>query len=324
MSPKGEVVAPPPARPTWPHHLAAYTVSLPERTLRQGAALVGGLARVLSFVVPRPLREGRFFRLAVERQIRMLSDDVGQAGIYGSGGGVDRKTAIRLGLGGAIDNLLVLTLHASPLWLLLAASDVAGSARRLVAEIGRELASAGVMHEGSRLDSVDDVLAGLSRLSDRAADTLDKPPITLDQMKTAVGELKDRLTEVADATVGTARIEEMAKGLLDVAESTRRSPLEVATALAASVMRTTNHLVLGTAATTTATLRVVGRTLDDTIGDYARSLDRLRRLGFTGGLVHFLAPLLRSRRRLFAYPFLSFTESALSFGRWRAAPWRLR
>ncbi len=279
---------------------------------------------MLSYLVPRPLREGRFFRLAVERQIRMLCDDVGQAGVFGSEAALDRDTAIRLGLGGAVDNLLVLTLHASPIWLLLAASDVAGTARKLVAEIGRELVAAGVVPPGSRLDSVDEVLAGLSRLSDRAARTLDMPPLTLDQMKSTVTDLRDRLGEVAGAAVETARIEEMAKGLLDVAERTRRSPLEVATALATSAMRTTNHLVTGTAATTTATLRFFGRGLGDVVADYAHSLARLRHLGFSGALSRFLAPLLRARRRLFAYRFLTLTESVLSGGRWRAAPWRLR
>ena len=42
-------------------------------------------------------------------------------------------------------------------------------------ELAEELKRAGVMREGCRLDSVDEVLEGLSRLSDRMADTFDQP-----------------------------------------------------------------------------------------------------------------------------------------------------
>ena len=48
-------------RPRAPHHLIAYGLSLPERCGRQLAALVGRILKPATFVVPRPLRESKFF-----------------------------------------------------------------------------------------------------------------------------------------------------------------------------------------------------------------------------------------------------------------------
>ena len=42
------------------------------------------------------------------------------------------------------------------------------------------------MSEGSRLDSLDDVLGGLNKLSNRLCDTVDMPPLSIDDMKSTI------------------------------------------------------------------------------------------------------------------------------------------
>ena len=168
---------PPTPRPLGPHHLLAFLLSLPERLLRFLVACVGSLLNIMMGVLPRRIRQGRFYRLAVERQLKLLADDVGQAGLFPGQGALDKETATRMAVGGMADNLMMVGLSASPIWILLAASDVSSSARAFTREIADEMREAGVIDEDSPLDDVDAVLGGLGKLSDRLADTMDMPPL---------------------------------------------------------------------------------------------------------------------------------------------------
>lgn len=314
-----------PTRPRGPHHLLAYVISLPERLVRWIVGLLGSVVRALTWLLPRPIREGKFFKTAVERQIKMLTDDVGQAQLYKNSEGqieLDAKSMTRMGVGNAVDNLLVLTLHASPVWVLLAATDVCKGARSFVSEIGKELKEAGVMEEDSRLDSVDDVLLGLSKLSERMADTVDMPPISLDDMKQTVTELKDELGEVVGSSLNVADVEGLIEDVRATADETDRSLLQTTAAVATGALNTTGNVITGAAVGTTATIRFVGRNLVDVLGDYGRSANRMRRLGFYGAIRSFLRPHTRTSSRLFSYPFVTCTELLLSFWRWSKADWR--
>ena len=307
-----------------PHHLLAYALSLPERLLRCLVSLLGGLVRSLTWIVPRPLRETRFFKTAVERQLRMMTDVVGRAELYKNEEEVlDTRTTMRIGVGGALDNLMILGLHASPIWLLLAATDVCQGAKAFTRELGAELKAAGFMKEGSRLDSVDDVIEGIGKLTGRLATTLDKPPLSLDDMKTAVSGIRKEIGNVADVAVHqAARIDDLAGDLRELAHKGRRSILEVTSAVAVGAVEKTGNLVAGTAWGAAATVRILSERLwSDVVMDYASAVRRIHRLGYYGSLLRMVRPQSRSLRRLFAYDFLSWTEIALSLGFWRKAAW---
>jgi len=313
-------------RPRWPHHLLAYVISVPERILRWILGLAAHLLLLASRVLPRPIREGRFYKLSVQRHLKMLTDEIAQADMFPDkkdDGVVTSKT--RMMVGGAVDNLLILGLHASPVWILLAATDLSKGAAAFTKELGQELKDAGVMQEGSRLDSVDDVLGGLSRLSDRMAETIDTPPLSLDDMKASISSVRKEIEDVGTtAWQQTANIDGLANDLMEVAHEARRPLLEVASGVAVGSVRKAGALVWGTLAGAGATVTVAGRMLwRDVMVDYGMTLRRMHRQGFYGTLRRGLRPQLRSTRRLFAYRFVTFIEIGLSLGAWRKAPWRL-
>jgi hypothetical protein len=313
-------------RPRAPHHLLAYVLSLPERLLRTIASWIGGLGLVLARLLPRPIREGKFFRISVHRQLKMLTDDVGRAGLFPDEKALDARTATRMSVGGALDNLLIVGLHASPIWILLAATDVAKEATWFTRELAEELKAAGVMKEGARLDSVDDVLEGLSNLSSRLADTMDQPPLSLAEMKQTVGEIRKDLVDVTGTAVDrTADIDGLARDMRELTEGGRRSLLEVTSAVAVGAMRTAGNVATGTVVGAASTVKILGkRVWSDVLVDYGDAVASIYRRGFFGSLHDFLRPHARGARSLFAYPFLTFTEIGLSFGRWRKADWRRR
>lgn len=312
-------------RPLWPHHLLAFVLSMPERLLRFLAGLIGGALFLVVRLLPRAVREGKFYRLAVERNIKMLTDDVAQAGLFPGQAALSREYATRMAVGGAVDNLLILGLHASPIWILLAATDLSKGAAAFTEEIAAELKSAGVLAEGSRLDSVDDVLGGLSRLSDRMASTLDTPPLSVDDMRKTVAAVRDDLKDVGQTTLTRAvDVDGLARDLMTLAHKERRSLLETTSGVAVGSMRRVGAIVVGGLAGAGATVRVAGRRLwTDVVLDYGKTIQRMHRLGFYGCLAGVVAPQARSWRRLFHYRFLTFTELGLSLLRWRRAPWRL-
>jgi hypothetical protein len=313
-----------PARPRAVHHILAYGCSLPERMIRGLVGVLGGLGLILARLLPRPVREGKFYRIAVERQLKMMTDDVGRAGLFPGEDALDSRTATRMGIGGTIDNLLILGLHASPIWVLLAATDLTKEAKWFTGELAAELKEAGVMKEGSRLDSVDAVLQGLSTLSARCADTLDKPPISLEEMKSTVGAIRQDLGDVTETAVTrTADIEGLARDIRSLAKNDEKSLLEVTSAVAVGTMRTTGNLVKGTIIGAGSTVKIVGKRLwSDVLLDYGDAVKTIHRRGFYGSLSTFLNPHARGTGRLFAYDFLTFTEMGLSLLRWRKADWR--
>jgi hypothetical protein len=312
-------------RPLRPHHLLAYALSLPERLLRSLVMLVGLIGLMLTRLLPRPLREGKFYRLAVERQIKVLTDDVGGAGLFPADQALDTQTAKRLAVGGAVDNVLMVGLHASPLWILLAATDVSQGARAYMRQLAGELKKAGVMDEGSRLDSLEDVLGGLGRLSDRLSDTVDMPPLSVADMKKTIREIGSEMKSVGEtAVVKTADIDGFARELTTLADSAEHSLLATTGAVALGTMHTAGNVLKGGLVGAGATVRFVGRVVwQDVMGDYGRTIRRIYRRGFYGSIRGFLRPQVRSYRRLFAYRFVSVTEKVLSLWRWSRAPWRL-
>jgi hypothetical protein len=313
------------ARPHAPLHVLAYALSLPERLLRLLAGAVGGLLHAVLRLVPRRIRETRFYRTAVERQIRILTDDVARAGLFPQAERLHGKVAVRMAVGGTVDNLVMIGLHASPIWMLLAATDVSDGARAFLRELGGELRAAGVLEKGARLDSLDDVLGGLSRLSERLATTLDVPPLALDDMKRTVSGLRDEMRGVG-RSVGqqAAAMDELAREVTGLAGRTHRTLLETGAAVALGTARTTGRLVVGGVVGAGATVRILGRRAwQDVVVETGRTIREIARRGFWGSLRAWTAPQAQSRRALFAWRFLTFTEIGLSLGRWRKAPWRL-
>jgi len=317
--------SPAPERPLQPHHLLAYVLSLPERVLRFVASLVGLIGHAATRLLPRPIREGKFYKLAVERQIKMLTDDVGMAGLFPGQKALDGEMARRMAVGGAVDNIVMVGLHASPLWILLAASDVSRGARAYMQELARDLKKAGVMEEGSRLDSLDDVLAGLNRLSDRLSDTVDMPPLSLGAMRETLDGIGKELKSGGSALAQAADVDGLAEELTSLAREANHSLLETTGAVALGTMRSAGNILKGGVIGAGSTVRFVGRIVwHDVLGDYGRTIQRIYRRGFYGSVRSFLRPQARSRRTLFAYRFVTASELLMSLLRWRKAPWRLQ
>jgi len=156
-----------------------YVLSLPERVIRSLGALSGGLLHEIGHVVlPASVRRTTLYRTMVEVALRFLIQEVGEVeGVYPNEGNLSEKLhpqAHREPRHRVARNSGV---HASPVWVLAALADATGGSRRLIAEISDELMKEGLLEE--HFETVEGMLDGLEKTSDRLAVALNLPPVDI-------------------------------------------------------------------------------------------------------------------------------------------------
>jgi hypothetical protein len=277
-------------------------------------------------LIPGALRKTRFYRFVVERQLKLLCDDLGGAGRFPGAAPLDSKTAMRLGVGGALDNAAILTLHWSPLWILLAAKDVADGARGLVADVVDELKSAGLVQPGSRIDKADELLAALSRLSERAGDALDRPPLRVEDLKETLRGVSDRLREVGVTAVSEiAQIDRLVQSVRRAAEASKRPLFDVITGAAVAAAEKGEKLALGAGTAAFASMKSVGAFLyDGVLLDYQALIDEIASKGLFRMLAEKLAPHVAATQKWLAFERFTATERFLTRDAYAHTAWGRR
>jgi hypothetical protein len=212
-----------------------YLASLPERTVRAGAAVAGGLlAETANLVLPSSLRRARLYQATFERLLRVTVELVGDVpDVYPDQTMSPAEMAKRKVVGNAVELAGVLSMGWSPLWLLAAASDLTGGTRAYLAALVDELKTSGVLPEGTDVASVDALLQTLEGTSGVAADAVDLPPIDVAALRTSWAELKANVGALPDAAALAATFEQLRAAA--VVEG--RSLLDVSAVVAAGALR---------------------------------------------------------------------------------------
>jgi hypothetical protein len=313
------------ARPRTFPHFVLWALSLPERIVRSAAGLAGLIGAGAARLLPRPVRETRFYRTLVTRYLRILSDDIGGAGRFPAGQAMDAQTAARLGVGSVLDNLCILTLHASPLWILFAAQDVAKGARTLVSQITDDLKARGLVQEGSRLDNLDLLLEAVAKLSEQTSDVLDMPPLKPNEIKEAIADLKLNMASASrTAVVDVAQLDKFAEDVRKLASQSDQSVLDILTGLATQTAAKGGKLVIGTGQALVTSIRLLGEQVGGALSDYGELVHGMMTRGFWSSLAGSLGHQLRVTQNQFVAERVTWTEIGLTFGKLGRAPWRLR
>jgi hypothetical protein len=311
------------SRPRTLPHFLLWTLSIPERAVRSLAGVAGLVGAGAARLLPRPVRETRFYRTLVTRYLRILSDDIGGTGRFPKGDAMNAKTAARLGVGSMLDNLCLLTLHASPLWILFAAQDVAKGARSLVQQITEDLKAKGLVQEGSRLDNLDLLLDAVARLSERTGDMIDMPPLEPGAIRAAVADISAEIaTTGKTALVDVAQLDKFAADVKHLADQSSQSVLDVLTGVATGAAAKGGKLVIGTGQALATSIRMLGEQGHSVLTDYGALLHDIATKGFWSTLAGSLGHQLRVSHNQFVPEKLTWTEIALTFGKLRKAPWR--
>ena len=171
----------------------AYFISLPERLARAAAAGLGGaIYQILSLLLPGWVRGTRFYQATVERVLRITVELVGGVqGVFLTEDMPVRELAVRKVAGNAVELLSFAAVGWSPVWLLAAAADVTGGTHLYLRTFVDDLRREGVLPPDTHIDSVDQLFTFFEEGLGQAADTVDLPPLNLDDMRTSWRRLQD-------------------------------------------------------------------------------------------------------------------------------------
>ena len=214
----------------------SYLASLPERTARAGAALMGGFVYEASEVVlPVAVRRSRLYQAIVGRLLRIMIELVGGVeGIYPAQEMPARELLIRKTAGNVVELSSFLAVGWSPVWLLAGASDLVGGTKVYLRTLVTELRDAGVLAPDADVGSFEELLTALEETSGVLADAVDVPPLDITSVRTSWQELQRQAADLPDA----AALENIFAELQLAARQEDRSILEISSIVALGAVHT--------------------------------------------------------------------------------------
>jgi hypothetical protein len=168
-----------------PNPFIEYPLSLPERSLRAGAALLGGLTyEATQVLLPRSLRDTRLYQTTVARLLRIVVELIGGVDSVAPAGTIPvEELAWRKATGNAIELASFLAFGLSPVWVLAAIADLSGGTRTYLQALAAELRRTGLLAPDTQVGSVEELLQALEQTSGAASDAVDLPPLNVAELR---------------------------------------------------------------------------------------------------------------------------------------------
>jgi hypothetical protein len=212
-----------------------YALSLPERIVRAAAAGLGGLLyEATQVLLPSWLRRSRLYRAIVAGTLRIAIELVGGAtGVLPADEVTAQELAVRKAAGTGIEMGGLMLIGWSPLWLFAATADLTGGARTYLQALVSELRRDGLLREDADISSVNELLDTLEDTSGLVAESLDVPPLNVDDLRAWWRELRQEATDLPDA----GRLAGLYASLQQVAQQEDRSLRSVSSLIAAGAVR---------------------------------------------------------------------------------------
>jgi len=274
--------------------IASYLVSLPERVVRSASALAGGLLHQIGEVaLPSAVRRTRLYRSLVGVALRFLIEQVGQVeGVFPGEEKLAGDFLLRRTAGNGLELLGLLTMRASPVWVLAALADLSGAGRHLLGEISLRLEQEGLLRPGRRPETMNQLLDALEAAAGQTAESINTPPLNAAELRREWASLQRAWGSVP--TPSLPSLEAVWKDLVDTASGQGRGVFELSSAIALSTwvaMRTAGEVVSG-----------------EVLGHYSRTLAEIRQAGFLPWWTREFRPYLRAAAEQFSPSRLTLTE----------------
>jgi hypothetical protein len=211
-------------------------LSYPERLVRVLSASLGGLAYQLSIaLLPRWVRRSRLYQATIERLLRIVVELLGGVqGAFPVEAMSARELATRKAAGNVVELVSFAAVGWSPVWLLAAAADIMGGTQVYLRALVLDLQREGVLAPQAQVDSIEELLRALEQTLGQAADTVDMPPLNVDDMRTSWAELREKAASLPDAKA-LARIYDDLKA---IAQQEKQSIYRTSSLIAQGAVRT--------------------------------------------------------------------------------------
>lgn len=294
--------------PTRGRRFAAYALSLPERISRIAVGSLAGIFKGISeLLLPEAVRQTKLCQVLLNKSLRYLIQEVGAVhDVYAASEAVPPNYVARKFVGNFMELAGILTLRASPVWILALVSDVSGGTKIFLREFAEELKRAKLLDPETNIDTVDQLLDGLQSFSGKIADQIDTPPLSVEELRETVKYLREEARAFnLRRVVKSEEMDSMIEDMKEVARKEDKSLYEISAAMAMSAVnqlqRSGRRAVTG--------LRVGRALLDRTIFKYyARALKDLSRRGYYRHIARSSKPYLRAIGRHLAWRNITWTE----------------
>lgn len=288
--------------------LTGYLLSLPERMSRILAGSLAGLVKGLTeILLPDAVRRMKLYQVLLMKNLRYLIQKVGDVdGVYPEGPGVTRNYIARKFVGNFVELTGILTLRASPVWILALVSDISGGTKAFLEELTAQLKREKLLDPSARIATVDQLLDGLQSFAGQVADRIDTPPLSVEELRETLKYLRQEAqTMRLRRTVTPGEMESILEKMQRTAEQQQRSLYEISSAMALNAFNQLER----SGRTAVTGLRVAGALLDRSILQYYSSALRdLSRLGYYRYLAGSARPYLKAIRRHLARKNITWTE----------------
>ncbi|MFN0207721.1 MAG: hypothetical protein ACKVS6_15545 [Planctomycetota bacterium] len=210
-----------------------FALSIPERAVRSVLGTVGATAREVTHVmIPPAIRQTRFWNAAIERSLKMLAEGVGNVKI--SKNGEQEVDMARMAVGSVVDTAALVVFHISPLWLLAVVHDIAAGSRNYLDEVVHELREKGALEKDVNIDNIDHLLTVLEQTAGSLQNDVDRPPLSVDQLKESVVEIRKSLAQVPHDEL-QPNAAQFANDLEEASKAQGRPVREISNAVAVSI-----------------------------------------------------------------------------------------
>ena len=212
---------------------ALYTISLPERYLRGLTALLGGMLKeTTDLLVPDFVKDTTSYNMFVGNVLRFAVENVGGVeGIY-EDEGLGGEYATRKMLGNAIEGVGIATVHLSPLWVFAFFADSVKGGQAYLERLHGEMVAKGYLDSESEPGSLQELLEGLERTTTSFAQNIDVPPLSRDQVRENLEEIRESIGDLFSSTGRAAEevtdeVANVMQDFLDTATKEGQSMLEL-------------------------------------------------------------------------------------------------
>jgi hypothetical protein len=299
-----------------------YVLSLPERAVRTGTGLLGGVLREsASLLVPQSFQNSRTYTVMVRQMLDFLVHDVGgvaQGDVPSSTAEIDNYVA-RKAIGNFVDMASLATLHISPLMILAAVSDLAYGSQVYLKELADELKAQGVIDQGTTIHHVNDLLNAVSDASKATGNVFNTPPLSADALRRTIDETVTAIrASDSQHLPDEAEVDRMWEEMREISRKEGVSMLAVSGA--ATMHSLGKFATLGRGAL--STVKVAGSLFErHVLEHYSHALHDIRQRGLYQSLAETCQPYIAAVWQNFQSDRSTITEEMLS-GKLLGSTWR--
>jgi hypothetical protein len=294
---------------------AIYGLSLPERVARAMVGCTSGLVKeTAQMAVPDAFKQSRLYDMTIRKMLGFLVEDVGMMKSDAAGESSEKdeeksQYVVKKAVGNVIDVAGMTVMHVSPLWVLAIFSDVTLGTKKYLNVLTDELKKDGIIDESATIDNIDHLLGALERTSGALVESLDTPPVTMQQLKKAVTTLRDESAKVdLSHLIPAEDMNRVWNELQETAQTEGRSVLEVSSAV--GMMAFSQISKVGKGALTTA--KVSFDLFEDNVIDYYfGAFDRIHENGYYQSVLETYEPYSQGLKYLFHDETETTTEQVL-------------